>query len=353
MSSERPFLKVAASSGDRVRKALLTAGLLDREYKIESEEDMLFFPLRHSPEAQKIQAIVGNAFFETGIRHFVSVSRAPRTLKDALAGELTTEQMELLPRAYDLVGDIAVLEIPDELAQYGRQIGQAFLSTHTNFLTVLAKRGAVSGVARTREYDFLAGERKTRTVHMEYGCKIAVDLATAYFSPRLLEEHQRVARQVNDDELVVDMFTGVGCFALHIARLSRSRVVAIDINPNAIHLLKESMGINRLKGTIVPVVADSRQYVTDNFDRNADRIIMNHPSSAFEFMTQACQAIKEGGIVHYYEFVREQNPEQQLVERVIQLVKNGGREVVEIGQVKRVRESAPHEYQMNVDLIIR
>jgi tRNA (guanine37-N1)-methyltransferase len=353
MSSEKPFLKVSASLGDRVRKVLRRAGLLDTDYRIESEDDMLFFPLQQELETQKIHSIVGNETFETGVRHFTSVSRTPRTLKDALRDKLTEEEVGLLPRSYDLIGDIAVLEIPDGISQHREQIGQAFLAAHKSVSTVLAKKGAVSGITRTRGYEFLAGENKTVTVQLEYGCKIAVDLANAYFSPRLLEEHQRVARQVNDGELVVDMFTGVGCFALHIARLTRSHIVAIDINPEAIKLLEQSMRMNRLKGTIVPVVADSHDYVMDNFDRNAARVIMNHPSNSSQFVRQACRAVKEGGIVHYYEFVGEQNSEQRLVERVTSLIKSSGREVLELGQVKRVRESAPHEYQMVIDLIIR
>ncbi len=245
MSPDRFFLKVSASLGDRVRKALLRARLLDTDCKIESEDDMLFFPLLGELETQKIHSIVGSEAFETGVRRFVPVLRTPKTLKDALGGKLTEEEVGLLPRAYDLVGDIAVLEIPDEMSQYKQQIGQAFLAAHKSVSTVLAKKGAVSGITRTREYEFLAGNNKTATVQLEYGCRIAVDLAAAYFSPRLLEEHQRVAKQVNDGELVVDMFTGVGCFALHIARLSSSQIVAIDINPEAIKLLEQSIRMNR------------------------------------------------------------------------------------------------------------
>jgi tRNA (guanine37-N1)-methyltransferase len=353
MSPQRPFLKVAASLGDRARKALLRAGLLDTNCKIEAEGNLLFFPLQREMDEQMIRSIVGSDVFETGVRLFALHSRIPKTLKDALVDKLNEEEVRLLPRSYDLVGDIAVLEIPDEISQHEQLIGQAFLAVHKNVSTVLAKKGAVSGIRRTREYQFLAGENKTATVQLEYGCRIAVDLAAAYFSPRLLEEHQRVARQVNDGELVVDMFTGVGCFALHIARLSISHTVAIDINPEAIRLLEQSMRMNRLKGAIVPVVGDSRYYVTNNFDCNADRIIMNHPSNSYEFLGQACRAIKKGGIIHYYEFVGEGRPEQSLVERVASLVKSSGREVLEIGQVRRVRESAPHEYQMAADLIIR
>lgn len=331
----------------------MTANLLDKDFRIESRDGMLFIPLRHEVEHERIREILGVVAFETGRKDFDPLSKCPRTLKDALAGTMGAEQMALLPRAYDMVGDIAVLELPEEIASYGKQIGEAFLAVHSSFMTVLAKRGAVSGTSRTRQYEFLAGQRKTKTVHTEYGCRIAVDLAKAYFSPRLLEEHSRIAKQVNDDELIIDMFTGVGCFPLHITRAHDSRVVAIDINPDAIRLLRESMSMNRLRGEIVPVVADSGVYVRANFFKNADRIIMNHPSGALEFVSEACHAIRDNGVIHYHAFTGADNSDEEMIEKVTQVISKSGRDLVEIAQLKRVRESAPHEYQMVADLIIR
>ncbi len=353
MSSPRPFLRIPAGEGDWVKKALSAASLLDKAFRIESRDGMLFFPLRHEVEHEIIREILGAVTYETGLKRFDPLSKPPRTLRDALTSKMSAEQMELLPRAYDLVGDIAVLELPDEIASYGRQIGAAFLAVHSSFTTVLAKRGAVSGISRTRQYELLAGQDKTKTVHTEYGCRIAVDLAKAYFSPRLLEEHSRVARQVRDGELIIDMFTGVGCFALQITRSHNSRVVAIDINPDAIRLLRESMGLNRLRGEITPVVADSRNYVRANFSGNADRIIMNHPSGALDFVSEACNAIKGNGTIHYYAFAGANNPDEEIIEKATQLIRESGRDLVEVRELKRVRESAPHEYQMVADLIIR
>ncbi len=331
----------------------MAANLLDKAFRIESRDGVLFIPLKHEIEHEKIREIIGAVAFETGLKRFNPLSKPPRTLRDALAGRMSAEHMELLPRAYDMVGDIAVLELPDEIASHGKQIGEAFLAVHNSFSTVLAKRGAVSGISRTRQYEFLAGQDKTKTVHIEYGCRIVVDLAKAYFSPRLLEEHSRIAKKVKDGELIIDMFTGVGCFPLHITKAHNSRVVAIDINPGAIRLLEESMGMNRLRGEIVPVVADSGVYVRTNFFRNADRIIMNHPSGALEFVPEACHAIKDNGTIHYHTFTGADNPDEEMIEKVTQLIKNSGRDLVEITELKRVRESAPYEYQMVADLIIR
>lgn len=260
--------------------------------------------------------------------------------------------IDLLPRAYDAVGDIAILEIPPELHDYKIEIGRAFHQLHPSFSTVLCKRGAITGMTRTRQYEFLSGEEKTSTVHVEYGCRIAVDLARAYFSPRLLEEHNRIASQVQEGESVIDMFTGVGPFALHIARRQSATVTAIDINPHAIELLRKSLSMNKLRGRVIPVVADAGEYVPAHFTHNVDRVIMNHPSGASKFVNAACTAVRAGGIIHYYDFIASHSAEDDMREKITRLVQEAGYIVSEILAIRRVRDSAPYEYQMVVDVVI-
>ncbi|MFX1484246.1 MAG: class I SAM-dependent methyltransferase family protein [Promethearchaeota archaeon] len=352
MSSKRPFLRVPANEGERVRKVLLEGGFLDTDFRIVSSDEHLIIPLSQELQRTQIVDMIGSLDFETGEREFESIFQGPRTLVEALRGQLSPDELALVPRAYDLIGDIAVLELPEELSAYSELIGRTFHRVHKNFSTVLAKRGAVSGTTRTREYQFLAGENKTKTIHTEYGCRLAVDLSKAYFSPRLLEEHNRVSQQVKENEYVVDLFCGVGPFPIHIARRCKAHVVAIDINPEAIKLLRESMELNRLVGTIEPVIGDARAFTSKSDGSIAHRVIMNHPSGAFDFVTGACRILKPNGILHYYDFIGGDSPEDEIRTKAIQLVEESGRVVQDVGLVRRVRDSAPHEYQMVIDLVI-
>jgi tRNA (guanine37-N1)-methyltransferase len=339
--------------GEQTRKALLEVGLLDIAYVIIKEDGFLYLPLSEKPETQRIHDLLDMESIELGEREFSPTNEGPSTLADSLDTILNREQLELLPRAYDLVGDIAVLEIPEELTQFSEQIGEAFLKVHQSFSTVLGKKGAIAGQTRVREYSLLAGEDKTDTIHTEYGCRIRVDLTKAYFSPRLLEEHHQVAEQVSDKEIVVDMFTGVGPFAIHIAKRCRANIVAIDINPEAIALLEESMKLNKLLGEVTPVCADAHDYVRNNFDKNAHRIIMNHPSGSYEFITEACHALAPGGILHFYEFAGGEDPEREFRARISNLIESTDRRIDTISRVRRVRDSAPYEYQMVADIRLR
>jgi tRNA (guanine37-N1)-methyltransferase len=349
MSSKKVFLKVAVRDGERTRKALLEHNLLDIDFKILSQDGALFIPLRHEVKSELIDIILGFNHYETGEMEFESISHGPKNLTEALESYLSPEELELVPRAYDLIGDIAVLEIPDELSSHREMIGRVFHEVHKNFSTVLAKKGAISGTTRVREYQCLAGEDKTETIHIEYGCRLAVDLSKAYFSPRLLEEHNRIAQLVKDNEFVVDMFCGVGPFPIHIARHGNAHIVAIDINPDAIALLKKSIGLNKLVGTVEPIVGDAKDYSKSKI---ADRVIMNHPSGAFDFVPDACRILKPQGVLHYYDFVGGENPEDTVTKKLTQLVDEAGRTIEMVCLVRRVRDSAPYEFQMVVDAII-
>lgn len=350
MVEQKSFVRVPIQSGEKVRSALADAGLLDNDFRVVRVKDELFLPLVGNASKAEVDKIIDSTDYKFGVREFESVIEGPRTLEEALDIKLSPDELELLPRAYDLVGDIAVLELPEALESHDKLIGEAFLSIHPHFSTVLAKQGAISGIKRTRSYKFLAGEKKTSTIHTEYGIDIAVDLSKAYFSPRLLEEHRRVAEQVQNEELVVDMFTGVGPFALHIAKKSKAKVVAIDINRSAVELLEKSINLNRLKGTIECVVANADEYIQSHFYRNVDRIIMNHPSAASEFVSVACNALKPSGMLHYYDFISEPEPEEKIHDKILYLIEESGREAGEIPCTRRVRDSAPYEYQMAIDV---
>lgn len=351
MSSERYYLSVPVRDGERSRKVLSELGLLDGEYKIISEDGMLFLPTITEISMDHIQSFITDISLKTGKRIFEYTVKSPRTLAEALEGRLTSSELALLPRAYDLIGDIAVLEIPEEIAQHSILIGETFHDIHRNFKTILAKSGAISGTTRTREYQFLCGENRTKTIHTEYGCRLVVDIEKAYFSPRLLEEHNRLAQLVKTGETVVDMFCGVGPFAIHIARQKQAHVIAIDINPSAIELLRESLALNKLVGSILPVVADAHDYIKSN-KMEVDRIIMNHPSGSSEFVPDACSILKSGGTLHYYDFVGGDTPESTLTERIRKLIEQTGYSVKQVSTIRRVRDSAPYEYQMVADVII-
>jgi tRNA (guanine37-N1)-methyltransferase len=216
---------------------------------------------------------------------------------------------------------------------------------------VLGKAGAVSGTYRLREFEVIAGERRTATVHKEFGCEYYVDVAKAYFSPRLSHEHKRVAELVQKGETIVDLFAGVGPFAILIAKIVEAvKVYAVDINPDAVEFLKRNIRLNRVEKQVFPILGDARQVVDDKLSGVADRVIMNLPEKAEEFVDVACKATKpKGGTIHYYGFVRVPDSLEDMKLRFSRAVEKAGRKVERFLLVKTVRETAPYEWQVVLD----
>jgi tRNA (guanine37-N1)-methyltransferase len=215
----------------------------------------------------------------------------------------------------------------------------------------LAKAGAVSGTYRVRDFEIVAGEPRTDTVHKEHGCKYYVDLATAYFSPRLSHEHKRVASLVADGETVADLFAGVGPFTVLIAKKNANgKVHAVDINPNAVEFLRKNIRLNRVENRAYALLGDARQVAKERLHGIADRVIMNLPESTVDFVDAACEALKStGGIVHFYSFVDSIDSLEDVQRRFARKVEEYGRKVEVVLFSRFVRGTAPYEWQIVLD----
>jgi len=354
--SATPCLRVPKILGEKTIVLLSKLSLLNRELKIQQIKDHLFIPLVRKPlpaDIKRFEETLPN--FKISTHEFPKHTKRPLKLVDLMEDKLPAHLLASIPHAIDFVGDVAVIEVPPELESHKTTIGEAILKTHKQVRTVLAKSGAVEGVYRVREFDVIAGIGKTETVHKEYGCIYHVNLAKAYFSPRLSHEHDRVASQAKDGETVIDMFAGVGPFSVLIAKRHKNiRVYAIDVNPDAVNYLKRNIETNHVGKNVTPILGDIRQIVKTRLIGVADRVIMNLPEKAAEYLDVACETLKSaGGIVHYYEFTRMPEPLETAKVRLIEAMKQTSRNVKKISSARLVRATAPYTFQVVVDAEIQ
>jgi len=352
MPKESPCIKVSKTLAEKTLILAGKLGLADRELEIQKEIDAVHIPLIRNPseeEVAKLRAEVPD--FKIDIHAFPERKQRPKTIEESLKNQLPPHLLASLPRALDVIGDIAIIEVPPELKAYEKRIGEAIMERHRNVRTVLAKAGAVSGTYRLREFTLIAGEQKTSTVHKEFGCTFHVDVAKAYFSPRLSHEHERVASLVQQNETVVDLFAGVGPFSVLIAKRNKDvKVYAVDINSKAIDLLKRNIRVNRVENRVFPILGDARQVVEQKLVGVADRVIMNLPENATEFVEAACEATRPaGGIVHFYGFVHLPDTLENMKLRFSEAVDKTGRKVERFLFAKTIRETAPYEWQFVLD----
>jgi tRNA (guanine37-N1)-methyltransferase len=352
MPTESLCIQVPKIHGEKILVLANKLEISNRELEIQKNAHFIYVPLTRQPSETEVAVLKTQVpDFQLATHAFPERKQQERTLAEVLGNQLPHGLLASLPRALDTIGDIAIIEIPPELNAHASLIGEAILKTHKSIRTVLAKAGAVSGTYRLRELAVIAGEPRTDTVHKEHGCKYYVDAAKAYFSPRLSHEHNRVASLVQNGETVVDLFAGVGPFSVLIAKNHETaKVYAVDINPDAIQFLKRNIRLNRVENRVFPILGDARQVVEDKLLGVADRVIMNLPEKAIEFVDAACKATKPaGGTVHFYGFIRLPDSIENMKLRFSEAAEKAGRKVDKFLFTKTIRETAPYEWQVVLD----
>jgi tRNA (guanine37-N1)-methyltransferase len=356
MSKQSVGLKVPKTQGKNAIALVKKLKIGDRNLQIQRDKEFIYIPLLSQPPKTVLTMLKRRiANLEVTSYTFPKRGGEARTLMEVLDGKLPPHLLAVLPRSADIVGDLAIVEVPPELEPHKNILGEAILKIHKNVKTVLAKAGAVSGTFRLREFTVIAGERKTITVHKEHGCQYYVDVAKAYFSPRLSHEHKRVASLVKEGETVVDLFAGVGPFSVLIAKIHKSvKVYAVDANPDAIEFLGRNARLNRVESEVCPILGDARQVAEKRLQGHADRVIMNLPEKAMKFVDAGCQVLKpEGGIMHFYSFINASDSVDSLKQRFAEAVEKQGRKISGIPSSRLVRETAPFEWQIVLDAVMR
>jgi tRNA (guanine37-N1)-methyltransferase len=263
MTIEQWGVRVPARQGEETRQALIREGALDASLKVLRDGDMLILPILSEQKGADRFTFEAHPGRDPLLRH-------------------------------ELVGGIAILQ-EDDMAG-----AEKILASRPSLHTVVYAKGEVSGEYRTREFTILAGKPTTRTQVTEHGHRFIIDLAGAYFSARLSTERQRILEMVQDGEVVLDMFAGVGPFAITLAARA-ALVVAADLNPQAVGLMLENLAQNRARN-VLPLLADAR-HLAGILPWQFDRIVMNLPLSGTEFLPDAFRLCRQGGTIHFYALV--------------------------------------------------
>lgn len=271
---EQWCLRVPAADGELHRQILIRNGTLDRTLKPRRDGDTLLLPI---------------TAWRKGAERSVFTAHPDRPA---------------LPR-HEVIGGIAIMQEPDAAGA-----GQ-ILASRPNLHTVLSATSEVEGEYRTKSFVVLAGIPTTRTTLIEHGLRFTVDLSAAYFSARLATERRRIASAVTGGETILDMFAGVGPFAIALARKA-AVVVAADINPQAVQMMLLNCEHNRVRN-VLPLFADSR-HISELIPWKFDRIVMNLPKSGEEFLPDAFRLCKPGGSIHLYALVSTEGEHQARIQ---------------------------------------
>ena len=255
-----------------------------------------------------------------------------------------------LPTSYDVIGDIALIKLPEEVLGYKNKIAKAFLESYKHIRTVCLVK-PVSGELRTRDIEVIGGEKNLTTTHREYGAVFKLDVSKVYFSPRLANERKRITDKVKKNEVIIDMFTGVAPFPIIISKYSEPKIVyAIDKNRDAIDYARYNIMKNRVLDKVELIHEDSKN-ASKIFSKRgvlADRVIMNLPFSALDFFKYVFGIISEEAIIHYYNVTNRKDINSHIEKLRVIAEKNDF--YLEKFKINEIKSYSPSEFYIGIDI---
>ncbi|CAI5506495.1 unnamed protein product [Closterium sp. Naga37s-1] len=130
--------------------------------------------------------------------------------------------------------------------------------------TVVNKSGIIENEFRVPTLELIAGEGSSshlETSVRQHGATFHVDYACVYWNSRLEHEHKRLVDAFfRRGDVVVDMFAGVGPFAVPAAKAGCA-VLANDLNPASVEYLRRNVRVNGVEGRVRAYNEDARVFV--------------------------------------------------------------------------------------------
>lgn len=240
---------------------------------------------------------------------------------------------------YQKIGDILIVKknLNDNEIDY--------LVNKTKCKTIVKYNTYITGDLRTPKIKILHGS-ETETINKEHGCLFKIDVSKIMWSMGNLEERKRISTLSNSEEVVVDMFAGIGYFTIPIAKYSNPKTIyALELNPDSYYYLSENIKLNNLDN-IIPILGDNRDFPFKNI---ADRISMGYVLKTHKFLDKAFEILKkDGGVIHYHETVHENILESRPIERLKYHAEKNGYKLDEY-KINKIKKYSPGVWHIVVD----
>jgi tRNA (guanine37-N1)-methyltransferase len=276
-------------------------------------------------------------------------------LKRVMRNKLEDSEVSKLTSSFDTIGSIVILRIPETLIDKRHMIGDTILDNIKSAKSVYMQTSPIAGDHRTRKLELVAGDDNPVTFYKEYGCRFKVDVEQTYFSPRLSTERFRIASLTSENEVVTNMFAGVGTFSVIICKHRNvKKVYNVDINRAAHELSVFNSRLNKMEEKIENLCGDAREIANSYINGKSDRVLMPLPEKARYFVNDAVNCLKEGqGIIHYFLHVRGDSKKSALETGRFETHDAFSEYSHDIQFSNVVREVGPCFYQLVSDVLIK
>jgi len=308
-------------------------------------------------------------------------------IKEYLKNKIPDKIIREVKRSFEIIGDIAIVEISKEVRKYEKEIGNAILKINSSIKTVLKKEGIRQGEFRTQKLKRIAGENKKETIYRENGIILKLDVEKIYFSAKLGTERKELCSNIKENSNVLVMFSGCGPYTFNILKYqpNLSLIDSVEINSIGHKYALENLDLNKnlLKkskkfNNLIIKLKEEKKYINEKEiikklnsekihfycgdvrkivekeikDMRYDEIFMPLPKDAEHFLDCAFKVVNKNCIVHMYDFVHENDFPHKTEDSVKSAAKKHNRKI-KILQTRKVGQYSPRKYRVCCDFIVR
>lgn len=275
--------------------------------------------------------------------------------KEKLREILSDEELSILPRGFQVIGRVIIIKLNPLLLEKKILIAKKYMELLPSTKSVYLNMGRIKGKYRTPEkIVFLVGEDDPIVEHKEHGIIYRFDFTKIMFSMGNLNERKFLASLVKENEVIIDMFAGIGYFSLPIAKHSKPKIIySIELNLESFKFLTENIKINHLDDIIVPINGDSKKEVIELSESGvrADRVIMGVFPAPKDFIKEALTLTKESGTTFHYEGVTTKENYLNLFNEFKEIAETSNYKC-ELLSKRFVKSYGPHLYHVVVDILV-
>ncbi|CAN6218978.1 unnamed protein product [Urochloa humidicola] len=291
-------------------------------------------------------------------------SKAPQTVMKELVSSLLESKgmpprlLEQLPTRWETLGDIIILPKTCFKDPLWESVSEELWPLVAKSLGAqrLARQGKIMpNGTRDSTLELLLGDNGWVT-HHENGIRYSLDATKCMFSSGNRSEKLRMGQSNCRDEVVVDLFAGIGYFVLpFLVKANAKFVYACEWNPHAVEALRRNVHDNNVEDRCIILEGDNRVTAPKGV---ADRVCLGLlPSSKCSWATAVKALRVEGGIMHIHGNVNDSD-ETRWVDNVVESISSianahGLSWNVSLEHVERVKWYGPHIRHLVVDVRCR
>jgi tRNA wybutosine-synthesizing protein 3 len=216
----------------------------------------------------------------------------------------------------------------------------------------LARLGEIIGEKRESTLEILVGEDDW-VIRKESGIKYGYNLTQCMFSSGNINERRRMGEVISKDDIIVDLFCGIGYYTLPILVKSQAKHVhSCEWNINAINALKYNLKINNVEGRCTIYEGDNRT-TTRGLINIADRILLGLlPTAEMSYDIALSCLKKSGGVLHLHGLAPASDYQKLVLDTTNTLENLDSSYKVKNINVNRIKSYAPHWDHLVLDIEI-